>query len=511
MEKKYVSTHKENNTVFLNITINQEAFSHKLIEEYLGLPRMRDNYVLFKGGTEEWFCNPDILRVLGEKIAKKIHSEKNYGKKILIKTEEIAVDLYKKYYEIFDLLENENPNFKKIADKWEEAIETFFKICSVGFGAVMADLSHYGLSNALEKIVNKKIEQYKLKRSLGSYVGVLGKTSLKTKSFIFKKKLFDICQEIERLKIKNIFLESPTPRLFSLLKRNYPALFSGLNDLVYQFRWIDYGHIGPEMDLKKLIEKIEVILEDKKELGNLKESVDLRPLIKLQEQYFKELNLDEGERHYFETAREFAGAKMIRSELLFFTFYLLTLSLKRFARSSGKDYKDLQNLTRFEFIRMLRGGKIPRVSMLRQRYNFCVNYVKDLNDLRIFTGEKAEKIIREKFQIERVVKTGVIKGNIACAGKVRGVVKIINEPYEMKKIKKDDILVAVQTIPQLLPAMKLAAAFVTDIGGITSHAAIVAREMNKPCIIGTKNASKILKDGDLVEVDATKGVVKVIK
>ena len=59
--------------------------------------------------------------------------------------------------------------------------------------------------------------------------------------------------------------------------------------------------------------------------------------------------------------------------------------------------------------------------------------------------------------------------------------------------------------------MKLAAAIITEPGGITSHAAIVSRELGVPCIIGTKIATKVLKDGDLVEVDADKGIVKIVK
>jgi len=62
-----------------------------------------------------------------------------------------------------------------------------------------------------------------------------------------------------------------------------------------------------------------------------------------------------------------------------------------------------------------------------------------------------------------------------------------------------------------LPAMNKASAFITDEGGITCHAAIVARELGKPCIIGTKIATKVLKDGDEVEVNADKGIVKIIK
>ena len=78
-------------------------------------------------------------------------------------------------------------------------------------------------------------------------------------------------------------------------------------------------------------------------------------------------------------------------------------------------------------------------------------------------------------------------------------------------MKAGDIMVSVQTMPELLPAMEKAAAFVTDMGGITSHAAIVSREMKTPCIVGTRIATRVLKDGDLVEVDANKGIIKIIK
>ena len=69
-------------------------------------------------------------------------------------------------------------------------------------------------------------------------------------------------------------------------------------------------------------------------------------------------------------------------------------------------------------------------------------------------------------------------------------------------------MVATMTFPNFIPAMEKAAAFVTDEGGILCHAAIVAREMKKPCIIGTKIATQVLKDGELVEVDANKGIVR---
>ena len=81
----------------------------------------------------------------------------------------------------------------------------------------------------------------------------------------------------------------------------------------------------------------------------------------------------------------------------------------------------------------------------------------------------------------------------------------------MNKMNKGDILVSIATDPDIVPAMKKAAAIVTEQGGVTSHAAIVSRELRIPCVIGTKIATKVLKDNDLVEVDATKGIIKILK
>lgn len=81
---------------------------------------------------------------------------------------------------------------------------------------------------------------------------------------------------------------------------------------------------------------------------------------------------------------------------------------------------------------------------------------------------------------------------------------------DIKKFKKRDILISEATNPNLVPAIKKAAAIITDEGGITCHAAIVSRELKIPCIIGTKIVTKVLRDGDRVEVDATAGIVRKI-
>ena len=78
-------------------------------------------------------------------------------------------------------------------------------------------------------------------------------------------------------------------------------------------------------------------------------------------------------------------------------------------------------------------------------------------------------------------------------------------------MKKGDILVAGMTSPEFIVVMRKARAVITDQGGMTAHAAIVPRELRIPCLVGTKIATQVLQDGDLVEVDADRGIVKKLK
>ena len=84
-------------------------------------------------------------------------------------------------------------------------------------------------------------------------------------------------------------------------------------------------------------------------------------------------------------------------------------------------------------------------------------------------------------------------------------------PTESHLLEEGEILVTSMTSPDYVPAMHRASAIVTNEGGLLSHAAIMSREFGKPCIVGTKVATKVLKTGDLVEVDAEKGVVRILE
>lgn len=125
----------------------------------------------------------------------------------------------------------------------------------------------------------------------------------------------------------------------------------------------------------------------------------------------------------------------------------------------------------------------------------------------ITTIEKTTKVAGSMQNVENQTAAPILKGISASPGIGTGIVRILRSPKEIDKIKSGDILVAPMTSPDYVPAMKKATAIVTDQGGMTSHAAIVSREMGIPCVVGTKDGTKVLKDGNIVTVNGTSGEV----
>jgi phosphoenolpyruvate synthase/pyruvate phosphate dikinase len=189
---------------------------------------------------------------------------------------------------------------------------------------------------------------------------------------------------------------------------------------------------------------------------------------------------------------------------------LLQLVVKKeIARRLKIEVKYLDYLSEIEIGRLLKLNHItPKFKKeLKQRGSSAVLIIRNMKSTWLI-GEKAKDFIKNNGLTLNIKGIKEITGQAASKGLVRGHVKICLFSQEINKIKKGDILVTNMTTPDFVPGMRLAAAIITDEGGITSHAAIVARELNKPCIIGTKIASKVFHDGDLVEVDANKGTIK---
>ncbi len=172
------------------------------------------------------------------------------------------------------------------------------------------------------------------------------------------------------------------------------------------------------------------------------------------------------------------------------------------------DFKEYVDVLTFEEIEKKR---IPPEKELKKRKEGYIYFESELfTDFPVKQFEKSKniKIIGSNNKLE---KPRILNGSVAMKGKVIGTARVVLEGKQITKVKDGDVLIASMTTPDYIAAMEKAKAFVTDEGGITCHAAIVSREMKKPCIVGTKIATKVLKDGDRIEVDAEKGIVKILE
>lgn len=176
--------------------------------------------------------------------------------------------------------------------------------------------------------------------------------------------------------------------------------------------------------------------------------------------------------------------------------------------------KQLKACRHQELMSILHGDHRLNTTELDRRDELVFFGIVDGKEV-LWSGKEAEKKIKQYIPIDDLNATE-LNGQVAMKGNVKGKCHVLrwdaeNVTAEIEAMPSGAILVAGQTRPQLMPAIRKAAAIITDEGGITSHAAIVSRELGIPCIIGTKFATKIIKTGDTVRVDANAGIVYLVK
>ncbi len=170
----------------------------------------------------------------------------------------------------------------------------------------------------------------------------------------------------------------------------------------------------------------------------------------------------------------------------------------------------IMDVTTEEMFGILSGQKLPNKLEMKKRFTNYAMVVKNAKT-QLISDPKAIKKLEKEYFVD-TISAEEITGRVACMGGIiKGRAKICLDKKEIGKVKKGDILVAQFTTPDFVPAMERAVAIIADQGGVSSHAAIVSRELGVPCVIDTKNATRIIKDNDLVEVNAKTGLIKILK
>lgn len=298
---------------------------------------------------------------------------------------------------------------------------------------------------------------------------------------------------------------------FSLQLKSIPQSNKKFGKLFEKFCLV-WEEFGPVLQILLLLIEAceEIILKDSKDL---KTKTHLMEYVssKVRSKYFK-LNRNKKKTKLIFSAKH-APYIALLSELMEFRDYRKIIYDNCWYNLSARFFNRLKKITarenetyflsKKEFLNLINEKKPLSEKVILSP---ALTYFKE-NKCVVIYGKKATKIHKIIWSMMNRFE-GVLKGMVASTGIATGRVRLIWPHAVNQRFKDNEILVTSMTTPDLMPFLKKASAIITDEGGITSHAAIVSRELNKPCIIGTKIATKVLKNGDLIQVDANKGIIK---
>ena len=308
------------------------------------------------------------------------------------------------------------------------------------------------------------------------------------------------------------FLEENSKPVFeSFLIRMDNILLERSNNSLYEMQWIlcDYS-LAPE--ISKIDSMLKRVISEKGGDGSIRKELSE----KTREINKNKINLESYKRTLSDKLKKL------------FDFAQLTMYLRDVRKEPiQKIFTVTSNLGRHMF-------KIRGLKAEDARYLFYEDLKTGLYDKGSYSDiiskrkkgsvfySNGKEVISEYDNFDEVKKqlygllsvnnaNGELKGNVASKGHVKAKARIVLSESDFMDFKEGEVLITSMTRPEFVPLMKKASAIITDEGGITCHAAIISREINKPCIIGAKTATITIKNGDLIDVDANKGVIKIIK
>lgn len=292
------------------------------------------------------------------------------------------------------------------------------------------------------------------------------------------------------------------------VSRDHPSAYAEVLRHARQFGWISYVYQGPGWGPGHFLRELATMAESGDDPRETR--AGLRRLKERRNSLEASLRLTPEERRAVVLTRQLMYVKDARKEATYFAF----AKSEGFWRAVSERIRRSLNLTRMlmpeEVLAALSGGEeVPSESRLHDRLDCSAVEFRGRSELLVVGRAAALRLAKVIGREERPSEDEVVfRGTCAVPGSARGVVKVVNTPEEGEELRDGQVLVSVATDPSLEAAMSRAAAIVTDMGGITCHAAIISRELGVPCVVGTRHASRTLRDGDLVEVDATHGVVR---
>ncbi|MFC1648269.1 PEP-utilizing enzyme [Nanoarchaeota archaeon] len=431
----------------------------------------KDDYI-------RWYWPDEDMRRLRKLLVENVNKDPDYLKKMRSYWEA-------RLAEFEEVLQNlESTDFNKASDKeLFELFDDFLVKFERQFTIVMVLQDAYSMYSAefLEPYFEKILSKHrKLSRFTEYYTTLMSPVE---NSFIAdeKKSRLQILKEMKAGHDVNDLLKQHQSKYY-WIRNNYakqPVL-----DVKFFEEDIKSMKFDPDKELKRMDKEHEAIKKEKQRM-------------------IEELDLDKEAVNYIRITELFSFMQDERKKYVLMANHHERRFMKELAKRRSIPKKHIEYTVYPE----TKDNLDPDV--LKERVDEGCVCIQDNEGFYIYEGKEVEKM-HEKLFGKQDEEVHELKGTAASKGIARGPVKIVQKTHDLVNFMEGDILVSSMTRPEMIMAMKKAAAIVTDEGGITSHAAIVSRELGIPCIIGTKSATKAFKNGDFVEVNAEESVIRKI-
>lgn len=344
---------------------------------------------------------------------------------------------------------------------------------------------------AMDNILNKQI-----RKNLTTELKIANKKEqdlLLSKLIIPKKKSYFVQENEAILKMALKLNENKNCELDEEIK-----------DYLEKFAWMpSTAYLGPFTNKNKVLEKVKKLLNEKIKKKIKKTKQIKKEALKNYKKAYQKIERSQETIELIDLAREFIFLQTYRLDIFFKAHYYVFPLLEKVAACLNLNVKELVYLTGDEITKSLQSGLVVTKKEIGQRIK---DYALIFKQGRFLLSSNNQT--RKGKEGAKSIKNAVVKGDIANRGRATGRVKIIKSNQDMKKVNKGDLIVSPMTHPKLIEAITKSSGIITDFGGMLCHAAIISREFGIPCLIGTKTATRIFQDDDLVELNAYDGIAR---
>lgn len=477
VKNKFTFVGSETNCFFSPLYIWNRAACQERVKEILGTNLKNDFFLFEKDGWQQHWIEEE-LKEFANYCIDRILEDKNYIEEIGEKVKKANDGLI----EVSDEIQQTNleqKTEKELYNLFEKYYNALYEVFASGSVlAVCIDLQHLTLTNKLKNRLMPLLEKQGKIKKFAEYFSVLT-TPL--------EKIATQKEKEELLQLKK--------------KMRTEDIEKALEEHARKYAWIGFKYNGPVWTLQTFKERLEQLEEKTKEEKGIREKQK-----EIEETTGMPANLSK----LFSAARTIMWIKNHGKESRYYSYFCVEKLIEEISKRTAYSVKEIKFLTKEETAELLLDKK-RFDDLLKERTKGILHLFVENKEFLI-TGEKANEIVKQlKEKEEKIDYEKPLSGMPASPGIAEGTARIINSTADISKMKKGDILIAHQTNPDLAIAMEKAAAIVTEVGGLTCHAAIIARELRKPAIVGVDNLLKVIKDGDHLKVDAEKGIIRIVK